>query len=200
MTNVTALVQSATLPQTDLSDLWDIYKGYANRSRQERKQMKRALTMVKDESLLDIRGLFALPEAWNGDFPTVALAKISWKSVDFHYWGSVADTARLAGMKRSGTFDLESYYNISFFIPVNASPRMSRKAKAIVPFTPKAILPWNPLTRRKLYTLFDANWKTLAMDPYLLERINDNQFRVVGHWDISDKERQLMALMGQYIA
>lgn len=188
--NVVALVEGATLSPTD--GLWDIYRNFVPRSWAERRRMRRALEVVKDESLIDMRGLFSLDEAWDKTGrPTVAISPWRNDKVGYTRWN---DSAGFHDLRQS----FHSLNNYHFLDVTNSAPQsFVTTSAALVPLVPKSLAPWNPLVRRKTYVLFDADWKALPVDPYLLERVNDNQFRILGHWDLTDKEREIMALMGQ---
>ena len=68
---------------------------------------------------------------------------------------------------------------------------------------PQELMPKVGFLRRKIssgdhWVLFDSPvWKpeALPVDPYLLERMDDTRFRVLAHWDLTPKERQLMAMI-----
>lgn len=216
MTNVTALVDQAIGSKSPIEGLLEVYNGYAARSRVERMRMKRELAYIKDETLFDTRALFALTDAFRDDStPVVGIAPYTATMLEYRI------------RSQRGHFHVKGTELLSFDIPSGVKERRDAKERerlaamtpqqldwelrsrlpffsfgrtdyeAHVPPTPKALLPWNPITRRKLHVLFDADWKALPVDPYLLERVNGNQFRVVAHWDLTDKEREIMRLIAR---
>lgn len=205
--NVIDMVQRASA-QTLTQDLVDIYQGYVDRPHAERKRMKQMLAFKAGENLLNVHTLFSLPEARDAEtnYPVVALAPMSWRKVKFTQADDRCGFHNTSYSSMSILTDESSFHEI----PYRAKPftegelrgdhismfRDRMNLEAAVPPVPRSIAPVFPWTRRKCYVLFDANWKTLPIDPYLLEKVSQDQFRIVGHWDISERERELMAMMG----
>lgn len=68
-----------------------------------------------------------------------------------------------------------------------------RELETNVPFIPPHIAPKGALD--KYYILFEVDeWKATAavVDPYLLQRLNDNTFIVLAEWDVSPVEAMIM--------
>jgi hypothetical protein len=219
MTNVTALVEQAIGSKSPIEGLLEVYNGYAARSRVERMRMKRELAYIKDETLFDTKAMFALPDAFRDDStPVVGIAPYAATKLEYRLRSKRglfhADSREVLSFdiplsveERRVAKEREQWsamspeqrdYNLRMRAMAFTSLSSWRSDyEAHVPPTPKALLPWNPITRRKLHVLFDADWKALPVDPYLLERVNGNQFRVVAHWDLTDKEREIMRLIAR---
>lgn len=187
-TDVAALVRGASALPPGLEGLWDLYNTFVSRSLRERRRAHKLFAAVKAENVVDTRALFALPGAWAGN-GMPALALVPYRSQQVLYsafategqgWFHVSDNSR-------GFLQIRGQRGIM---------RSVSNASARVPLVPKSLAPRNPLTKHKTYVLFDANWEIPRVeDPYLLERVSDNQFKVLGHWDLTDKERELMRLL-----
>lgn len=212
MSNVTALVSQAIGPTPSLEGMLDTYKGYAARSRRERSQMKRELGYIKDETLFDTRKLFSLADAFRDNLtPYLGIApykatmleyRAGWTEGKFYIAGDefLAFNIPPGVRERIEANQRKKYMGMSDIERVlsRTSTSMARTVNtATVPPTPKALLPWNPLTRRKMHVLFDADWETVPVDPYLLERVNGHQYRVVAHWDLTEREREIMRLIAR---
>ena len=219
MTNVSALVNQAIGSKSPMDGLLDIYNGYAARSRVERMRMKRELAYIKDETLFDTRALFSLTDAFRDDStPVVGIAPYTATMLEYrmrsqrgHFFVKSAELLSFdipAGVKERR--DAKERERIAAMSAEERDWRMRFGSLAFglsglgrtdyeshVPPTPKALLPWNPLTRKRMHVLFDADWKALPVDPYLLERVNGNQFRVVAHWDLTEQEREIMRLIAK---
>lgn len=197
MTNILALVNSAIGVDSPMEGLWDVYKGFSGRSRDERKRMKQTLAYAKDKSLFNAQAVFSLPQAWDKGLPVVALSPYTLTEVEYvsHWIGfrKPQDSTAFFTFARPPEVQPHWHYDEPNSYQVMLS--MYAQFRTVVPPTPKALLPWNPITRKKLFVLFDADWKAVPRDPYLLERVNQNQFRIVAHWDLTPQERMLMELI-----
>lgn len=191
--SVAALVEKAIFPVPTLDGLWSVYRGYEGRPLTERRRVKAILaTRLDSKPLLDTEALYSLPEARNShtNLPVLAVAPIRSRRVYF------SDQGRWAG------FSTGRFTRNFLEIPPRAKrravdePVQELAATAPVPPVPKSLMPVMPWTRRKCYVLFDADWKALPVDPYLLERVTSTQFRILAHWDLTDQERELMKIMG----
>lgn len=191
--NLQAMVASARTPALlGLPELESIYRGYLNRPRAERKKMADVLGGQAVGQLLNVRELFKLPEAWrvrvnhsSDQVPTVGISFWKWRELSFYYGIFCED---MDGYRRGRATP----------IPNSRSQDSSRVFKTQTPPIPRSVMPRNPLVRRNTYVLFDVPaWgeRVLPVDPFLLQRRGEGDFRVLEHWDITEKERQLMALM-----
>lgn len=173
-------------PTTTVDGLWDLYKGYAFRSRKERKRMKALLKPVlAAPDIIDVRTLFSLPEAWrayNAYYQVPALAFIPLAEREVFYQG--------------GMFFLENHSNKAFLTIPHGNKDgggHSYRAKAVP--VPKSVLPFGSFFR-DLYVVQDTTWmQVIPVDPYLVERKSAHHFKILAHWDLTEKERQLMALL-----
>jgi hypothetical protein len=211
--SVQSLVAAAQQPAVDVSGLWDTYNGMVSRSRSERNRLRQELEAMGDGALIDAFDMFKLPEAYGSDrYPLVAVALISAALVRFHYDGwhakfvsgsldlSVASPppAPVPEPMKYTTQDGNTYS----LPPSYSSVYQGFSGSVGVPLVPKAIAPRFWSAKRllgKCWIMFDTpTWsdkKVLPVDPYLLERVDEKRFRVLAHWDLTDKERQLMALI-----
>lgn len=215
MNVVQALVEKSTTPALDVQGLLDTYSKYFPRSWEEKRRLRSRIAAASVPSI-DVRDLYAEALAWNQQkrLPEVALAPIKAERVHFN----VTETPSFAGIARL------SYAPVGVEAPLSLhhSPPLQkdhpdfelsrhypsiytreRSAQIGVPLVPRSILPWNPLSRRRCWVLFDTPvWENETtevkmIDPYLLERVSETKFRVLGHWDLTEKERQLMALINK---
>jgi hypothetical protein len=181
------LMKRVLQPVADIGDLTKTLDTLAFRSRRERKLAKDRLAALGDGTIFSILDVFKMKEAWNTGFPTVAIAPCGSSHV--HFKTGLDGDASL----NSGAWKMSIGRN------PNASAWYEYSGNSPVPLVPKSLMPWNPLVRRNLHILFDVptwtNKKVEMVDPYLLERLGKQRFRVLAHWDLSQKERQIMALL-----
>lgn len=65
------------------------------------------------------------------------------------------------------------------------------EGQAIVPLVPIHLRPKRGLAN--YHILWEADWKSIPKDPYLLRRIGGDLWLVVAAWDLTDVERAAMA-------
>lgn len=197
--SVQALVEAAKLPVVDVTDLWDTYNGMVSRSRTERRRLQRELAAMGDGNLIDVMDLFKLPEAYGKDgFPLVALAPIDASVIHFQQEG-YSYTRFWAGTKnKKGKMRI---WSEQFITGHHNRGGYTYTGTTKVPLIPKSVMP-NLFSRvvHDHWIMFDTpSWsdkKAIPIDPYLLQRVDGHRFRVLAHWDLTAKERQLMALLG----
>jgi hypothetical protein len=206
-TNVAALVERATVELPRLDDLWRIYEGYAGRTADEYRRVRQLVKAREMGKLLNSDVLFSLPESRHPEtnYPVLGVAPMGADKVYFYEDLGVAGFTEASDgswrfldipVRQQAESRVSHYKEVEgravYWIP---SPRLSSTP---VPPVPRSVAPLFPWTRKKCFVLFDAVWKTeaLPVDPYLLERVSPTQFKILGHWDITDKERELMQLMG----
>ncbi len=212
-------------PVGNLEGVWEAYRNSVSRSRKERLKLKRELALAGDGSLISTTEMYRMPEAWNADkFPAVAIGHWAADRVHFNdsgfpemisgaQWGGRFLRRYELGVHKiripsapKGTEaaaveeDEEESPSIFSMRRMLSWGRMTyRTGNVAIPPVPKSVMPLNPLTRRNAFVLFDsAEWadkRVIPVDPYLLQRVSADRFRVLAHWDLSPKERQLMALI-----
>jgi hypothetical protein len=223
MTDVAALVAGATLRPAvgNLQELYDTYRRSVRRSAAEARRIAAELEGAGEGAVLDIAQLYAQPQAWNADrTPAVAFAPILCETVQFERedYGNSYTRASFywyADQKRHGARPLRGCPVDARAVQDSVTALMGMTVKqftaeAPVPFVPLALLPSKGFFRKRsdtdgVYVLFDtAVWQNQAtqivmVDPYLLKAVDKEhkRFRVLAHWDLTDKERQLMALVRQ---
>lgn len=65
------------------------------------------------------------------------------------------------------------------------------EGRAVVPLVPIHLRPKRGLSN--YHILWEADWKAIPKDPYLLRRIGGDLWLVVAAWDLTDVERAAMA-------
>lgn len=65
------------------------------------------------------------------------------------------------------------------------------EGQAVVPLVPIHLRPKRGLAN--YHILWEADWKAIPKDPYLLRRIGGDMWLVVAAWDLTDVERAAMA-------
>lgn len=205
--SVQSLVEAAQQPAVDVAGLWDTYKGMVSRSLDESQRLRQELEAMGDGALIDAFSMFYLPEAYGPDrYPLVGMAPIAMPEIEFHH-----EFTRTDFRGRKSTNPLLSIASPPERQLTEAdlrNPFMSMSSYnghsgiVAVPLVPKAIAPRFWSAKRllgKCWIMFDTpTWtdkRVLPVDPYLLERVDEKRFRVLAHWDLSAKERQLMALI-----
>lgn len=211
--SVQSLVEAAQQPAIDVTGLWDTYKGMVSRSRAEKEMIARELAAAGDGALIDVFGMFTFPEAYGPDrYPLVGMAPISASVIQFiHERYGVRTGFRLPYTdKLALTVAKPPQLELGWRPDEPTHEHFVRLDRANdgftgivnVPFVPKAIAPRFWSAKRllgKCWIMFDTpSWsdkRVLPVDPYLLERLDERRFRVLAHWDLTAKERQLMALI-----
>lgn len=213
--SVQSLVAAAQQPAVDVSGVWDSYTGMVSRSRAERVRLRQELAALGDGALINAHDMFKLPEAYGTDrYPLVAMAPMLATSVIFRhdYSGSTRFTAGskkleiasppLPVLPTQPQLDSPEARFVSTS-SYNAYLSMSGHSGSTgVPLIPKSVAPsFMKRVAKEHWIMFDtpaSAWldrKVIPFDPYLLERVDGKRFRVLAHWDLTDKERQLMALI-----
>ena len=223
MSTIQALVQSSHVAPIDTSGLRETYDRLISRSRKERDKLQRELAIAGDGAVLNVFDMFKLPEAYTAErWPQVAMAPMSASEIRFTYheyrWSgfhtkpsadkpllSVSPPARPVRTPQEQQEQQEEYRSsismMSFaFMGGGISSQYDQTGSIKVPMVPKSLVPYWSVNRFKetCWVLFDSPvWKPEALpaDPYLLERLDDKRFKILAHWDLTNKERQLMALI-----
>lgn len=91
-------------------------------------------------------------------------------------------TKRLTGRNNRFTF-LRNMFPI-------ALPKNSRPPRARVPTVPLHLRPRGDLGSYAI--LWEAEWESMPIDPFLLRRVTADWFVVVAHWDLTPLERMVM--------
>jgi|ERR1700744_1195423 len=205
--NLVSLVEQSQVTPTSIEGAWDIYRQWA-RPLSERKLMKRRLAIAAAKNCIFLENLFALDEAWrvvnyegyDTNQPTMGLAKFGADRV--RYGAHAGTAAFFTGPESFPSHALSWNPSKSVALPNHRqNPYGSAGGdrhilfEAIVPPVPRSVVPFWPKTRRKSFVLFDADWKGLPADPYLMERVGESQFRILAHWDLTEREREIMRLL-----
>lgn len=221
---ISILVLGGKQTPIDTTGLWETYQRMVSRSSKESDRLRRELEIAGDGAVVNAIEMFKLPEAYTADkWPTVALAPIKADRIRFTY--QEHRNTGFHVKERPEKFDLnvtppsppvytqeeqESEYrmwmataSVSLFGGLARRGKADHTGSVKVPLIPKGVMPktggfWSETRQRNYWVMFDSPvWQpeALPMDPYLLERLDDSRFRVLAHWDLSPKERQLMALI-----
>jgi hypothetical protein len=80
-------------------------------------------------------------------------------------------------------------------VPLGSMPDDSewsrwRSASALVPMVPASVRPKGPL--KCYYTLFEAEWGEISVDPYLLRHVAGSLYAVIAEWNLTTLEVAVM--------
>lgn len=121
--------------------------------------------------------------------PKLAIARADWDEVSVQKSYSRDDYSLLFRERDSRSYAKES----SVYVPPLQTHRWYniKAAVAVVPHIPIEKRPIDDLSN--YWVLFEADWKDIPIDPYLLKRIDDSLlFVVIDQWNLTDLERMVM--------
>lgn len=201
MQNAPVITMDKEEAQKHYQEYLDATKVRKEKYVEELKNLYRHLS--QGAKVLDIYEAFKVSGVNEEGEPKLAIAPASWKKITFkkqslgagyfgqdQWSGGKSESVSLP----SGTFPdwkMEA-------APTEYNPdRKEIVREAIqtkVPIVPAVLLP-DSLSLNGYYILFEVDkWNEVpvALDPYLLKRINANAFVVLGEWDVTDVELSVM--------
>ena len=150
--------------------------------------------------VVDLVMLFSLKKAWQGRLPLIAVSPLGAADVRYYKPHSMSDRPQDAGFYVGTT---------RIFQATTGNRDAGFSATAATPLVPKALLTKKLMgERNRLFVLFEtpvSTWRVTEhrprpvvlkdADPFLLLRLNDSKFKIVGQWDVTQKELQLLAIL-----
>ncbi len=76
-------------------------------------------------------------------------------------------------------------------LPRDLLPRFSQTIRALVPLIPAPIRPAGSLD--KYFTLWEADWQAVPVDPMLLRHLSGSLYVVLAAWDLTPVEQSVLA-------
>jgi hypothetical protein len=116
--------------------------------------------------------------------PKLAIARADEKEIDCHIWN---DGCRFEPRTRGNVRARDRIFSVSI-------PGMStntRNCRAVVPLIPVHLRPRKAIA--KYHVLWEAEWNSYPVDPYLLRRFGEDAWLVVASWDLTPVERAVMS-------
>ncbi len=142
--------------------------------------------LSRGKELLDLSLVFRACESDEQGRPKLAVARADWERVrmDRNNQGTLLfrneDTS--PGWGSSARY---KQYRFPHVMP--ARPGNDVRASAVVPIIPARFIPRAPL--KYFEVLFEAEWKTVPVDPFLLRHLEGNLYIVLAKWDLTPVEQ-----------
>jgi hypothetical protein len=129
--------------------------------------------------------------------PRIAIARADREQVEYQRWGTNEETFSILNAN-SQLRDREVRVATGHVLPPSHHGRSYVNGYAMIPMTPPDVRGTKDLSR--LFVLWEVEaWADRPLgvqpdrDPFLLERLADDLFAVVGEWELTEIERAIMS-------
>lgn len=177
-------VERIVVDKAKARDLYQEYKKHQHYSAPIDQEIQRTYKVLAQGRTV-IQAIKSIEVAGLGDdkMPKLALAKADakvcfWRAYNGH--GTFYSDSRWARAK-----------NKMISARIAGVTHSHPEGQAVVPLIPVHLRPKRGLPN--YHILWEADWKAVPKDPYLLRRIGGDLWLVVAAWDLTDVERAAMA-------
>ena len=147
---------------------------------------------LKGKPIIDINTVIPAAGVYDTNLPKLAICREDKRFVLYGYRdGAVCFIGQ--DDNRRATLGVYDDRATSLIIRVPGMPEARGwRNYAVVPMIPPELRP-APTAMKDHYILWEAEWKRVPHDPLLLKRIHGSLFYVVGQWDLTSIEQQVLA-------
>lgn len=177
-------VEKLSMDRTQARALYRQYKAHVNQQTPEDREIQQIYRRIA-AGFTVVRALASITAAGLNEAgqPKLAICRADDREIDCGIWQDAV------------IFTPRNVYSRSrdrrFTVGIPGANSSTRNCRAIVPLIPVHLRPKADLSN--YHILWEAEWRGVPVDPYLLRRFAGDAWLVVAAWDLTPVERAVMA-------